>query len=176
MRKLGSRPFSISGMLFKKEYLSQVKPFPQGRALIERLLADGFRIALASSAKGEELKTYKEIAQITDLLETEASSEDADKSKPDPDIFLAAVKHLKVLPQECAAVGDSPFDAEAAGKAGITAIGVLCGGFPEQELRKAGFKDLYKDPADLLQRYEQSLFYTHKPGSESPPNNSPTRI
>ena len=152
------------GDLFKKKYLSQVKPFPQVRALFERLLADGFRIALASSAKGEELKTYKEIAQITDLLETEASSEDADKSKPHPDIFLAAVKRLgQVLPQECVVVGDSPYDAEAAGKAGITAIGVLCGGFPEQKLREAGFKEIYTDPADLLQLYEQSLFYKQQP-------------
>jgi beta-phosphoglucomutase-like phosphatase (HAD superfamily) len=128
------------------------------------LLADDFRIALASSAKGEELETYKEIAEIADLLETEASSDDADKSKPHPDIFLAAMKHLgQVLPQECVVVGDSPYDAEAAGKAGITAIGVLCGGFPEQELRKAGFKEIYKNPAALLQRYEQSLFYKQRP-------------
>jgi HAD superfamily hydrolase (TIGR01509 family) len=152
------------GDLFKKKYLSQVKPFPQVRDLFERLLADDFRIALASSAKGEELETYKEIAEIADLLETEASSDDADKSKPHPDIFLAAMKHLgQVLPQECVVVGDSPYDAEAAGKAGITAIGVLCGGFPEQELRKAGFKEIYKNPAALLQRYEQSLFYKQRP-------------
>jgi HAD superfamily hydrolase (TIGR01509 family) len=154
--------------LFKKHYLSQAKPFPQVRALFERLLADDFRIALASSAKSEELNTYKEIAQITDLLEAEASSEDAEKSKPHPDIFLAAVKHLgHALPQECIVVGDSPYDAEAAGKAGITAVGVLCGGFPEQELRKAGFREIYKDPADLLQQYEQSLFYQQQPRTAS---------
>ncbi len=147
------------GDLFKKKYLSQVKPFSQVRDLFERLLADDFRIALASSAKSAELQNYKEIAHITDLLETEASSEDADKSKPHPDIFLAAMKHLgQVLPEECLVVGDSPYDAEAAGKAGITAIGVLCGGFPEDDLRKAGFRGIYKDPADLLQHYERNFF------------------
>jgi HAD superfamily hydrolase (TIGR01509 family) len=143
------------GDLFRNKYLSQVKPFPRVRELFERLLADDFRIALASSAKSTELQTYKEIAQIADLLETETSSEDADRSKPHPDIFLSAVKQLgQVLPQECVVVGDSPYDAEAAGKAGITAIGVLCGGFAEHDLRGAGFKEIYKDPADMLQRYE----------------------
>ena len=152
------------GNLFKKEYLSQIKSFPQVRALFERLLADEYRIALASSAKGNELKTYKEIAQIADLLEAEASSDDADRSKPHPDIFFAAVKHLgEISPQECIVVGDSPYDAEAAGKAGITAIGVLSGGFPEKDLRDAGCTEIYKDPADLLERYEQSLFFTQRP-------------
>jgi len=143
------------GDLFRKRYLGQVKPFPQVRELFERLLADNFRLALASSAKSAELQTYKEIAQIADLLDTETTSDDADKSKPHPDIFLAAVDRLgQVLPQECIVVGDSPYDAEAAGKAGIPAIGVLCGGFPEPDLRGAGFKEIYKDPADILQRYQ----------------------
>jgi Haloacid dehalogenase-like hydrolase len=81
------------GDLFRNKYLSQVKPFPRVRELFERLLADDFRIALASSAKSTELQTYKEIAQIADLLETETSSADADKSKPHPDIFLSAVSN-----------------------------------------------------------------------------------
>ncbi len=154
------------GDLFKKEYLSQVKPFPQVRDLFERLRADGWKIALASSAKGEELKTYKEIAHIDDLLDTETSSDDAEKSKPHPDIFLAAVKSLgEVQPPECVVVGDSPYDAEAAGKAGILAVAFLCGGFPEDQLRKAGFQEVYKDAADLLQRYETSLLYRGRPSA-----------
>jgi HAD superfamily hydrolase (TIGR01509 family) len=150
--------------LYKEKYLSQAKGFPKVRELVERLLADGFRIALASSAKGEELKIYKEMTRIADLLETETSSDDADRSKPHPDIFLAAVERLReVSPQECVVVGDSLYDAEAASKAGMTAVGVLCGGFPEEDLRGAGCREIYKDPADLLQRYEQSLFHKQRP-------------
>jgi HAD superfamily hydrolase (TIGR01549 family) len=147
------------GDLFKRNYLDKVKSFGQVRPLFMRLLDDGWKLALASSAKKDELATYKKIAQITDLLETETSSDDAEKSKPHPDIFLAAVKRLKnVSPQDCIVVGDSPYDAEAAHKAGIQSVGFLCGGFPEEQLRRAGFKTLYRDAADLLQSYDQSLF------------------
>jgi HAD superfamily hydrolase (TIGR01509 family) len=160
----GAEMEGYRGDLFRREFLHEVKPFPHVRALFERLLKDGWKIALASSAKGEELKIYKEMAQISDLLDTEASSDDAAKSKPHPDIFDAAMKRLgEVSPQDCVVVGDSPYDAEAAGKAGVPAVAFLCGGFPEEQLRSAGFKVLYQDPADLLQNYEQSLFHQERP-------------
>jgi phosphoglycolate phosphatase-like HAD superfamily hydrolase len=129
------------------------------RPLFQRFLKDGWKIALASSAKGDELQTYKEMTQITDLLETETSSDDAEKSKPHPDIFLAALERLgegsgDLQPHECLIVGDSPYDAEAASKAGIPAIGLLCGGFKLNELEQAGYKAIYQDPADLLHNFE----------------------
>ena len=152
------------GELFEKEFLHQVRPFPGVRDLFQRLLADRWKIALASSAKGEELETYKKITRIDDLLETEASADDVDKSKPFPDIFLAAADQLgQVSPQDCVVVGDSPYDAEAAGKAGMRRVGFLCGGFPQEKLREAGFEVLYRDPADLLEQYEKSLFFTDRP-------------
>jgi beta-phosphoglucomutase-like phosphatase (HAD superfamily) len=72
--------------LFKKEYLPKVKAFPKVRELLQRIKQDSKRIALASSAKEDEVATYKKIAQIEDLIESETSSDDADKSKPHPDI------------------------------------------------------------------------------------------
>jgi phosphoglycolate phosphatase-like HAD superfamily hydrolase len=144
------------GDLFKKEYLSKVKPFPKVRSLFQRFLHDGWKIALASSAKGDELPTYKDMTHITDLLQTETSSDDAEKSKPHPDIFLAALERLgDIQPHECLIVGDSPYDAEAASKASIPAIGFLCGGFQLDELQRAGYKAIYQDPADLLANFEQ---------------------
>lgn len=143
--------------LFKREYLPHVRPFPGNRELFERILADGKRIVLASSAKGEELKTYKEIAGIADLIEEETSSDDAERSKPHPDIFEAALAKLEdVPPAEAVVIGDTPYDAEAAAKAGLRTIGVLCGGFPETDLRAAGCIALYRDPADLLAHYDDS--------------------
>ena len=58
---------------------------------------------------------------------------------------------------EAVVVGDTRFDAEAAIKAGATPVGVLCGGFPEEQLRSAGCVEIYRDPADLLARFERSL-------------------
>lgn len=145
------------GELFKREYLPRVKSFSNVRELFERVIADNKRVALASSAKGDELKSYKKIARIEDLVDEETSSEDADKSKPHPDIFQAALKKLgDVKPDEAIVVGDTPYDAEAAGKAKIKTVGVLCGGWSEQDLHAAGCIAIYRDPSDLLAHYEDT--------------------
>ena len=145
------------GRHFKREYLPRVRAFPRVRDLFERVRADGRRIVLASSAKQEELKEYKRIADIGDLVEDETSADDAERSKPHPDIFEAALAGLKdVSPAEALVVGDTPYDAEAAGKAGLRTVGLLCGGFPAEALRAAGCITLYDSPADLLARYADS--------------------
>jgi HAD superfamily hydrolase (TIGR01549 family) len=139
------------GKLFKQRYLSQVQAFPDVRALFQSLRKSGIRLVLASSAKQDELQAYKEIAGIDDLVDAETSSDDAEKSKPHPDIFEAAMAKLPGTDRaEVAVIGDSPYDAQAAGKAGLRAIGVLCGGFAEDVLRQAGCSAIYAGPADLL--------------------------
>ena len=143
--------------ILKERYLGRIEAFPQVRALVQRLQAEGWRVALASSAKGDELATYKKIADITDLIQTETSSDDAEHSKPEPDIFQAALEKLDGLdPKQAFVIGDTPYDAEAAGKAGVRTIGVTCGGWSEADLRQAGCIAVYRDPADLLAKYEQS--------------------
>ena len=141
---------------FKERYLPLVRPFPKVRELFERLRADGRRVVLASSGSREEVEGYKRIAGIADLIESDTSSDDAERSKPHPDIFLAALDKLgNPDPAGVVVVGDTPYDAQAAGKAGLTTIGVLCGGFPADDLRVAGCAALFRDPADLLARYDQ---------------------
>ncbi len=144
--------------LFKDRYLSQVKAFPGTRELFERVKSEGQQVGLASSAKGDELTTFERIAKIEDLVEVEATSADAEKSKPYPDIFEAAFQRLKdgVSKSDVVIVGDSPHDAEAAVNAGIKVVGVRCGGFPEDDLLKAGCIAVYDGPEDLLDRYDQS--------------------
>ncbi len=143
--------------IFKDNYLPKVESFPAVRELFQRLLRDGLQVALASSAKQDELQTYKRIAEIEDLSQTETSSEDAEKSKPHPDIFEAALKQLPgISPDQVIVVGDTPYDAEAAAKAGLRTVGLLSGGFAEQDLRQAGCIAIYRDPADLLRHYEVS--------------------
>ena len=97
------------------------------------------------------------IAGIEDLIDEETSADDAAKSKPHPDIFKAALDRLGVAASEAIVVGDSPYDAQAARKIGLRTIGVLCGGFPEADLRKAGCIAIYRDPADLLRRFDPSV-------------------
>ncbi len=143
--------------LWKSSYLPKVKPFPKVRDLFQRIQQDGKRIVLASSAKGDELENYKKVAVIDDLVEKETSSDDVENSKPDPDIIHAAMQKLgDVDPDEVVMVGDTPYDVEAAKKAGVPTIAVLCGGFPEVELRGAGATAIYHDPADLLNHYQES--------------------
>lgn len=144
--------------LFKKKYLPEVKPFPAVRELFQKIKGRGQQVGLASSAKGDELQTYEKIANIQDLVEVETSSADAKHSKPDPDIFEVAFDRLRgsVPKKNVIIVGDSPHDAEAGKRAGIRVVGVLCGGFPESALKEAGCIAIYADPADLLNRYEES--------------------
>jgi HAD superfamily hydrolase (TIGR01549 family) len=143
--------------LFKREYLPKAKPFPRVRELFERIKNDGKKIALASTAKEEEIKIYKEMAQVDDLIEAVACSEDVQRSKPHRDICSAALQKLDdIASDRVIAVGDTRYDAEAAGKIGVRTIGVLCGGGTPEEFQQAGCIAIYKDPADLLAQYSYS--------------------
>lgn len=137
--------------ILKQRYLPTIKGLPQVRAFVERLLADGKKLASASSAKGDELKVYEKIAGIEDLISTETSSDDAEESKPNADIFLDALKRLEGIEVDDAiVVGDTPYDAEAASKAGIRTIGLLSGGWTADEMKQSGCIATCRDPADLL--------------------------
>lgn len=156
--KMGKEMEEYRAELFKKEYLQRVQPFPESRTLLARLVADGKRIALASSAKPDELEHFKELLGIEDFLDGETNSEDAEESKPEPDIFLAALKELgNPALENTVVIGDAPYDAIAARKIGLQTIGLLSGGFDEEWLKEEGCVEIYKNPADLLSRYEKSL-------------------
>jgi HAD superfamily hydrolase (TIGR01549 family) len=143
--------------LFRRRYMPQVRAFPGVRELFERIRAVGQRAVLASSGNADEVEQYKEIANIADLIDSDTSSDDAERSKPFPDIFQAALAKLQGLScDEAVVVGDTPYDAEAARRAQIKSIGVLSGGFTGQALRDAGCIAIYHGPEDLLHRYDNS--------------------
>jgi HAD superfamily hydrolase (TIGR01509 family) len=159
VERLGETLSERRSEIFKERYLSQVRPFPRVRDLFERLHQDGVKTVLASSGKKDEVAHHQKLCRIEDLVDAETSSDDAEKSKPYPDIFEAALKRLPgVDAAEALAVGDTPYDAEAAGKVKLRTIGLLCGGFSEDSLRQAGASALYQDVADLLARYAESPF------------------
>jgi beta-phosphoglucomutase-like phosphatase (HAD superfamily) len=118
----------------------------------------GIKVSLASSAHQEDLEDYKRIANIEDLVEKSSSSDDASRSKPHPDIFEATLKKLGVQSKNALALGDTPYDAEAAGKANVWTVGVMTGGWSESELLAGGCIEVYRDVAELLENFEDSAF------------------
>ena len=145
------------GKNFKARYLPLIRPFSAVPELLQRVRDAGLRTAIATSAKKDELEIYLEIAGITRLIDEKTSSDDVEESKPAPDVFQTALAKLKIDAGDATAIGDTPYDAEAAGKAHIRTIGVLCGGFAESDLRRAGCCEIYPGPAALLACFEHSL-------------------
>jgi HAD superfamily hydrolase (TIGR01509 family) len=157
VEEFGDELEELRADIYTRSFLPHAQAFPKVRELFERIRRDGKRIALASSAPEDELEFYKKLTSIEDLLDDATSADDAERSKPEPDIFVAAVAKLEgVEAADCIVVGDTPYDAEAAGKAGMRTIGVLCGGFSEESLRGAGCIEIYRDPSELLNLYEKT--------------------
>lgn len=145
--------------LFKRCYLARAVPFPGVRDLFERLVGDGVRIVLASSSHADEVHFHLSLIGCADLVHAVASKDDAGRSKPCADIFEAALATVAPLGAgEAAVVGDTPWDAEAAGRLGLRTLGFRCGGFPDEALAGAGACELYDGPEDLLRRYGESVF------------------
>jgi HAD superfamily hydrolase (TIGR01509 family) len=156
LRDHGDEMEQWRGKLFKSKYLPMVRPFSAVPELLQRVHAAGLRIAVASSAKEDELGAYLEIAGVADLVDVTTSLSDAEQSKPAPDIFQVAVRKLGIAAADAVAIGDTPYDAQAAGKAGMRTIGMLCGGFTEQSLRGGGCIAVYPGPAALLACFDAS--------------------
>ena len=147
-----------SSELFRKEYLPRVRPFPKVRELFQRIRDDHKRIVLASSGKKADTEYYVKLLKINNLIDGYVSGDDADSSKPAPDIFAASLKKLgDISPADAVTVGDTRFDIEAAAKAGLKTIAFLCGGTSGAVLREVGAIAIYSDPADFLAHYDELI-------------------
>lgn len=153
---LGARIGARRAELFRERYLPGVSAFPESRALMERMRADDLTLVAASSAKADELGALLARAGATGLLQAATSSDDAARSKPDPDIVVEAIARSGHDPGELVMLGDTPYDVEAATRAGVPIVALRCGGWDDAGLR--GAAAIYDGPADLLARYETSLF------------------
>lgn len=140
--------------IFTEDHLPQLKPFPDAAALVASLRARGYRTVAASSAKGEELERLLDVAGATTHFDATTSSDDADASKPDPDIIVAALARAEVAPEAAIMIGDTPYDIEAAARAGVRCIAFRCGGWSDDDL--AGALAIYDGPADLLAQLDES--------------------
>jgi len=141
--------------LYREAYRPQVSAFPAVRRLVARLRGEGKRVAVASSAKEDELAHYLRVAAIDDLVDAATSAGDAYRTTPHPDVFEAVLDALGQPPRAaCRVVGATPWEATAAVRAGVVPVGVLCGGFPLEVLRRAGCAVIHRDPAALVAAYE----------------------
>lgn len=142
--------------IFHRDYMSRIVAFPQARELLFRVRQSGMKIALATSSDKEDLATYGKLVGMDDLVDEASSSADAKASKPEADIFAAALNKVKMRAEQAVALGDTPWDAQAAGKLGIPVIGLTSGGWKADDLRSAGCVEVWQDPADLLLNFDRS--------------------
>jgi len=133
--------------LFLEKFLPALRPTRGARMFVERLKAKGLRVVIATSANEKELGALLHQAGVKDLIEHATSSDDG-ASKPDPDIVRAALEEAKLAPAEAVMVGDTPYDIEAAARAGVRTIALRCGGWWD-DAALGGAVAIYDDPAAL---------------------------
>lgn len=129
--------------------LGEVTLLPGARELVRTLHDAGLVVVLASSAPEDDVARFRELLDVDDWLEGATSSDDAEASKPDADIFEVAMDRFGLDPAQSVAVGDSIWDAKAAARAGIAFVGVETGGTDRQALLDEGALAVHPDAAAL---------------------------
>ncbi len=136
------------GEIFTRQFLPHLQPFDGARDLVSAIKERGYFAVAASSASRKDLKALLEVAHARALMDDRTSSDDAEDSKPHPDIVQAALKKVKASPSEAVMIGDTPYDIEAARRAGVPTIAFRCGGWQDADLK--GAIAIYDGPLDLL--------------------------
>jgi HAD superfamily hydrolase (TIGR01509 family) len=134
----------------KALYLStieEVEPFEHAHDFVAALKERGLAVVLASSAKAAELEHYVDLLGVRDVVDAWTSSADVEETKPEPDLVVAALE--KAGTDDAVMVGDTPWDIEAAKKAGVPTIAVMTGGFGRDELVDAGAAGVFDSLGDL---------------------------
>lgn len=136
----------------------EVTLLPGARELVEALHDHGLTVVLATSAPADDLDRFLDVLRIDQWIAGATSSDDADESKPDPDIFREAMDRYDLAPATTIAVGDTIWDARAAQSAGIGFVGVSSGGTHPDVLRREGAAAVYDDAADLAAHLDSGPF------------------
>lgn len=140
--------------IFLKEFLPTLRPFPMARELLLHMRAQRLKLVVASSAKADELKHLLRLCGADQSIEAKTSSDDAERSKPDPDIVAAALKEIALPAAQVVMLGDTPYDIESASHVEVPVIALRCGGWDDAMLE--GALAIHDDPADLLNHYESA--------------------
>ena len=142
--------------IFREHYVPKLRLTRGARELVDRLRQEGLRLVIATSAMEEELRVMLRQVGLEDLLERKTSSDDADNSKPDPDIIVAALEKASLRPDAAILLGDTPYDIDAAQRASVETVALLTGGWDADALQDA--VAIYEDPADVLRHFTASPF------------------
>jgi HAD superfamily hydrolase (TIGR01509 family) len=134
-----------------RELIGEVQAMEGSRQLIEDLKDAGNAVVLASSAKEWEVQHYLELLGAAEMVDAWTTSDDVERTKPEPDLVHAAMEKVGGRPEEAMLIGDTVWDVEAAHRAGVEALAVLTGGFSEQELSDAGARDVFTSVEELRQ-------------------------
>jgi HAD superfamily hydrolase (TIGR01509 family) len=137
-----------------RELIDEVEPLAGAKELVRDLSRRGHAVVLASSAKEHEVEHYLDLLDAREVADGWTTAADVEATKPEPDLVKAAVEKAGGGP--AAMVGDSTWDCEAAGRAGLETIAVLTGGFSEQELRDAGASVVFESIEELHERLDET--------------------
>lgn len=138
------------------ELRERTTAFHQVPELLAHCAERGLRVVLCTSGEGPDLDFFVKAIGGDGPVHAIVSSEDVEQSKPSPEIVQKAVAAAGVPADRCVMVGDTVYDVQAAAAAGVRAVGVLCGGISEAELRAAGAGAVYGNPAELLAGFDAS--------------------
>jgi len=152
---LGEKLGQLKTKIFREQYLPHLGPTPGARELLEALKSKGLTRIVATSAGKEDVDRLLERARVKDLIDDATTADDADASKPDPDILQAALEKISASPDQAVMLGDTPYDVEAANRASVRCIAVRCGGWADKGLH--GAAAIYDDPADVLSHFDQAF-------------------
>jgi len=151
----GQKPVWIEPDAKKEKF----RVFPGTEALMGELRRRRIATAVATSSKKEQLEAVVASSglDVEALVDKVVTGSDAAESKPAPDLVHAALAKLGSDPRRSVMVGDTPYDGQACARAGVSFLGLLCGGRPPELLMEAGALALYADPADLLLHLDEAL-------------------
>jgi HAD superfamily hydrolase (TIGR01509 family) len=138
-------------------YWFRLRPTPGARELLQAVDDRGMRVVLASSASKPELEAMLRVLDADDFIDTATSADDAETSKPAPDIVRVALDRTGLTPDEVVFVGDSVWDVYASGALAIPCLGLTCGGISAAELLEAGAVKVYEHPRALLESLDAAL-------------------
>ena len=136
-----------------------LKVLPGAQELLAELRRRGIGTVIATSSDKSQLEATQKASGVRweELVDGVVTSSDAEQSKPNPDIVAAAARKLRMSPAQCAMVGDTPYDAQAAKHAGVICLGVTSGGHDVQTLISGGARAVWRGPADLLTNLDEAL-------------------
>ena len=152
---------SAAHLTLYRRHWGELRPLPGAADLLRRCAERGLRVVLSSSASAEELSVLRAALDADDAIAEATTADDAEHTKPAPDVLNAALERTGLSADRAVFVGDAVWDGHAAAKAGVRFFAVTCGGTPESDLRDSGAIEVFRDPADLLDRFDESELGRH---------------